>query len=221
VQFTEWEPIYLEIVREFGFSRQKDEESAAILDSLLAGKEECDDICLERIVGWEATVCGDGPNLDSDLDALSPRGTLISADGATSTLMHRRLWPDIIVTDLDGEVEPQLMANGSGAVVVVLAHGDNTAKVKEIVPRFRGPIVGTTQSTPFDGRRNYGGFTDGDRAVELARHFGARRVNLLGFDFENPRRAEGKDLERKRRKLKWARKIIFERNPIQVFLWTP
>jgi len=93
--------------------------------------------------------------------------------------------------------------------------------VKEIVPRFRGPIVGTTQSTPFDGRRNYGGFTDGDRAVELARHFGARRVNLLGFDFENPRRAEGKDLERKRRKLKWARKIIFERNPIQVFLWTP
>jgi len=52
--------------------------------------------------------------------------------------------------------------------------------------------------------RNYGGFTDGDRAVCIAEHFGAARVTLAGFDFDNPI----PDTPSKLRKLAWARKII-------------
>ena len=47
------------------------------------------------------------------------------------------------------------------------------------------------------------GFTDGDRAVFLADHFGAARIRLVGFDFETPN-AKDRDLRLKQRKLDWA-----------------
>ncbi|MDD1770842.1 MAG: DUF115 domain-containing protein [Methanomassiliicoccales archaeon] len=221
MRYSDWEPIYGQIAKEFGFSAEKDDASASILDSLVEGKKLLDEARLGSIIGTEATVCGDGPNLDEDLQTFSPRGTLLVADGATGRLMARRIWPDIIVTDLDGDVEPQHLANESGAVMVVLAHGDNLERIKEVVPRLLGPIVPTTQVRPHGHLSNFGGFTDGDRAVELARHFGARKVNLLGFDFRNPNPVGGKDLERKRRKLAWARKLIYDLNPPGVVLWSP
>jgi hypothetical protein len=88
-------------------------------------------------------------------------------------------------------------------------------------PLFRGRVVMTTQSSPFRQVRNYGGFTDGDRAVVLARHFGAQQIFLLGFDFLHPKPKKGKDPEVKLRKLAWARRIIFDQNPRQVSLWIP
>lgn len=221
MRYSDWEPIYVQIAKEFGFSPEEDDASASILDSLVTERRLLDEHHLGSMIGAEATVCGDGPNLDDDIRSFSPRGTLLVADGATGRLMERRIWPDIIVTDLDGEVEPQLLANESGAVMVVLAHGDNLGRVREVVPRLLGPLVPTTQVRPHGHLSNFGGFTDGDRAVELARHFGARKLNLLGFDFTNPNPVEGKDPERKRRKLAWAKKLIWELNPPGVVLWTP
>jgi uncharacterized Rossmann fold enzyme len=221
MRYSEWEPIYERIAAEFGFSREADDRSASLLDSLLKDENLCDESCLGSRIGIEATVCGNGPNLLRDLDSFSPRGTLLVADGATARVMERRIWPDIIVTDLDGETDQQLVANAAGAVMVVLGHGDNEDRIREVVPRLAGPVVPTTQVAPHGRLVNYGGFTDGDRAVELARHFGARKVNLLGFDFTEPTHEAGKDIERKRRKLAWAKRIILERNPVQVVLWTP
>jgi hypothetical protein len=67
--------------------------------------------------------------------------------------------------------------------------------------------MGTTQSRPFGRLHNFGGFTDGDRAVLMARHLGAP-TRLLGFDFDTPRLKEGRDVEVKKRKLAWARRLI-------------
>jgi len=51
------------------------------------------------------------------------------------------------------------------------------------VPKLRNPI-GTTQLKPFGKLHNFGGFTDGDRAVCLAEHFKAGLIILAGMDFE-------------------------------------
>lgn len=219
MDFPEWEPHYLRIVKEFGFSVKEDERAARILHELGAHKRQCGLGCLGRRVTEEVTVVGDGLDLESELTGDPPRGTVITADGATSKLMHAlgRV-PDIVVTDLDGDVADQLSANAQGAVVVVLAHGDNIEALKRYVPWFSGTITMTTQSRPFDRVYNFGGFTDGDRAVMLARHFGAKRIRLAGFDYSTPRPKEGKDPEVKRRKLEEAHRLIWDLNPPDVEL---
>jgi len=213
MDFAKWEPLYQQIVAEFGFSREGDEAAARLLWSLVRAKELCPPACLRRRIGAEVTVCGDAPSLEDELRRQPPSGTVIAADGATSVLLHALgNVPDIIVTDLDGDVADQLSANAQGAVVVVHAHGDNVDALRRYVPRFQGLIAPTTQAAPFDGIQNYGGFTDGDRAVMLARHFGATDIRLTGFDFEVPRPKEGRDAELKRRKLAWAKRLIYGEN---------
>ena len=68
---------------------------------------------------------------------------------------------------------------------------------------------------------NYGGFTDGDRAVCIARHFGAKEILMEGFDFENPRLRRGDDFEMSSKKLKWAERIIYDMNPPGIDLIRP
>jgi hypothetical protein len=43
--------------------------------------------------------------------------------------------------------------------------------------------IGTTEGKPFGNIRNFGGFTDGDRCVFLAKYFGAKSIILFGMDF--------------------------------------
>jgi uncharacterized Rossmann fold enzyme len=58
--------------------------------------------------------------------------------------------------------------------------------LRKWVPRFPGPLVGTTQSRPFGGIHNFGGFSDGDRAVFLAEALGASEVVIAGFFLDDP-----------------------------------
>ncbi len=183
-----------------------------LLKRLCREKSICDPSCLGRSIGREVTVFGLGKALEEELEEKEIRGTLMAADGAVEVLMDRGIRPDIITTDLDGPIHSQVKANVEGAVVVVLAHGDNMASIREQVPEFQGKITPTSQSRPPQGLYNFGGFTDGDRAVVIARHFGAQEIRLIGFDFEDPRPIEGKDAIVKSRKLQWARKIIFDMN---------
>jgi uncharacterized Rossmann fold enzyme len=212
--FEEWEPIYLRILDEFGFSRIEDERSARVLETLLIGKTICGEACISSRISEDVTICGDALSLAPDLRSLGIRGTVISADGATKTLIEAAVRPDIIVTDLDGDIRSQVQANQH-------AHGDNLATIEDLVKCFEGPIAGTTQSKPFGYLHNFGGFTDGDRAVMLARHFGAKRIRLLGFDFKEPRWKEGRGTAIKSRKLEWARSLIFDLNPPGVCLSIP
>ncbi len=205
MDFPEWEPIYLAIIKDFGYSRKKDEAAARLLHSIAGKKSSRKDVLKDIIKGNEISICGAAGSLQHDLKNIN--GIIIAADEATSVLMEYAL-PDIIVTDLDGNVEDQIKANEMGSIAVIHAHGDNIPAIKKYAPLFTGRVVLTTQSEPFDNVYNFGGFTDGDRAFLMAKHFEAREIKLFGFDFENPREKEGKDIEIKRRKLKWAKKLI-------------
>lgn len=77
--------------------------------------------------------------------------------------------------------------------------------------------MGTTQSKPLKNVYNFGGFTDGDRAVFLAIKLGAKKIILAGMDFgekitKYSRPKLSRDVEEadeiKKLKLKYAEKLI-------------
>ncbi len=207
MQFAEWEPIYLAILSDFGFLQSGDEEAAILLCDLLCGRISPLSAVKERISGHNVLVIGNAPSLGSELDSLDDlklreAARTIAADGATAVLLDRGIVPDIIVTDLDGPFDAILQANSRGAIVVVHAHGDNLDALRRCVPELKN-VVGTAQCRPPDGLCNFGGFTDGDRCVFLAREFGAASIKLVGFDFEDE-----SVTPRKKKKLGWAKKLI-------------
>ena len=61
----------------------------------------------------------------------------------------------------------------------------------------------TTQGRPFENIHNFGGFSDGDRAVYMARDFGAATIQLLGFDCDDESVTPVK-----KGKLIWARRLL-------------
>jgi len=203
--YDEWEEYYHLILEDFGFDQQKDELSAKLLSSRLVGEETTHEELADLMNGRVVTVAGDGPNLEEETD--KAKGVLISADEATSFLLEKGLVPDVVMTDLDGKVEALVKANERGALVIIHAHGENMDEIKKYAECCRGKGMGTTQSLPSGKIHNFGGFTDGDRGIFLADHFGATEINLIGFDFDNPR-DKGKNVEIKKKKLNWAYVLI-------------
>ena len=189
MEFGLWEKYYNEILNDFGFSRDNDEKSAKLLDEILSteGCLRLDD--LAEIVGFsdKFIVFGAGPSLEEDVKMLKndydlKDYVLISADGATTALINEKISPDIVVTDLDGRIDDILLANLRGANIVIHAHGDNIDKIANLTPFFNN-VLGTTQAQPIGNLYNFGGFTDGDRAIFLAVELYASEITLAGMDF--------------------------------------
>ncbi|WP_407412713.1 6-hydroxymethylpterin diphosphokinase MptE-like protein [Methanobrevibacter sp.] len=189
MEFGLWEKYYKEILDDFGFSRPGDEASAKLLDEILS-TEGCLTLDeLGEIVGFSSKfiVFGAGPSLKEHVQLLKEdydlkEYVLVAADGATTALIEERLSPDIIATDLDGNLDDILIANLRGANIVIHAHGDNIDKIASLTPYFTS-VLGTTQAQPVGNLYNFGGFTDGDRALFLAVALGAEEIILAGMDF--------------------------------------
>lgn len=213
-----WFSWYKELLHEFGFSREEDETSAKLLDKLLEtfGGLSPEDIPMKK----EVIVFGAGPSLKKNIKEIKNLNlsdfTLISADGATTALLEENIVPDIVVSDLDGEMDDILYANHEGSLMVIHAHGDNIERVKSCVPHLTR-VLGTTQSTPLNKVYNFGGFTDGDRCLFLAVELGAEYIILAGMDFgkivtkysrPDMNESEGRADEIKQLKLKYAKKLV-------------
>jgi uncharacterized Rossmann fold enzyme len=199
MNFEEWEPYYRDIIDYFAFDREMDEKAADILASLLTR----DDLPMLRDLchGKEVTVCGNAPRLLRDIPRV--KRPVFAADAASLVLLEADIRPDAVFTDLDGATDDYIEMNSAGTIMVVHAHGDNIPLLKHWVPRFPGPVVATTQSRPLSHVHNFGGFTDGDRAVFAADSLGALQVTILGFDLHDP------DVDHmKRGKLYWAEKLL-------------
>jgi hypothetical protein len=199
MEFKDWEPHYCEILAFFGFDRARDEEAARLLASLMPRDNllslaalTCDN---------PVSVCGNAPCLKDELGKI--HGVVFAADAAADVLDIHGIRPDAVFTDLDGASDRLLELNESGTIVVVHAHGDNIALLKHWVPRFKGPLVATTQSNPLPHVHNFGGFSDGDRAVFTADELGAEQITLIGFDLDDKEVGPVK-----RKKLFWARKLL-------------
>jgi uncharacterized Rossmann fold enzyme len=202
MDFKEWEPIYKEILRDFEWRRESDEQAARLLSRLLLGKSIDLTELRDKIEGKDVLVCGNAPTLSHDIQKIDvKRYMTIAADGATSALLEKGIVPDIIVTDLDGDIPEEIEASRRGAIMVVHAHGDNIDKLSLV--KGLSNVIGTTQSKPLSNIYNFGGFSDGDRCVFLAHAFGAMSITLIGFYFDDQNVTAIK-----KKKLAWARRLI-------------
>lgn len=186
-----WSKRYREISVALSLDPEKDREATAMLHNLIEPrKSELDSLlhCLEKLIrSRKAFIFGCGPSLDTHMDEVAGllRGLetpKIAADGATSALLEAGVRPDIIVTDLDGDVQDIAIASGEGAIVILHSHGDNMDTVSRWLPNLHN-VFPVTQTEPTALVHNFGGFTDGDKCLYLAAAFQATCVVLIGMDF--------------------------------------
>jgi len=216
--YKDWKPFYEKIVNDLKLNFEKDKDAAFLLDTIISKKKIISIKRLEKLIkNKEIIVFGAGHTLEKSIlkhKKSIEKKVKISADGATSALLKHNIIPDIIVTDLDGKISDLLYANNKGAIVIIHAHGDNIEKIKNYVKNFEGEIFGTTQIDPTSFKKlyNFGGFTDGDRAVFLANHFKAKKIFLTGFNFDENigeySFPDKKDKTMKLKKLKWCKFFI-------------
>ena len=216
--------IYEHIVRELNINPDRDREAARILSRIIC-KHTCDiDEVKKILTGFNAVIVfGAGPSLQLDVETAVSLGILnkvgvVAADGAACALLSSNITPHVVVSDLDGPRECLLKACKHGSFMFIHAHGDNIPLIKEIVPLLlSGKILGTTQTEEIECIRNFGGFTDGDRAVLLCDALGCKRIILAGMDFGEKVGRYSKyfklteeDLLRKRKKLKLGNMVLEE-----------
>lgn len=197
---------------------KKKKKAAEILDKLIHKKDiisinEFNNLINKKVV----FIFGAGPSLENKIIKNKidfEKKLKIAANGATSALLKNNIYPDIIVTDLDGCIKDQIYANNKGSIVIIHSHADNIEKILLYINFFQGKLMGTTQINPnfFNNIQNFGGFTDGDRAVFIADYFNAKEINLIGFDFNSKigkySFPQNKNLDLKIKKLKWCKYLI-------------
>lgn len=215
----DWNKKYLEISEKLNLDREKDRYSGEILRDLASGALADINEVKEKIENKKVIVFGAGPSLKEDLNKIIDLNlikdfVLIASDGAVKALLEEGIYPDFLVTDLDGDIDSILEANKK-CVVVVHAHGDNINEIRKYVPEMKS-VVPTAQTAVFGGNGkifNFGGFTDGDRAVFFALYFNASVIVLAGMDFgsevgEYSKKISGKRLAFKIEKLKIGKELI-------------
>ncbi|MFQ6087834.1 MAG: 6-hydroxymethylpterin diphosphokinase MptE-like protein [Candidatus Methanofastidiosia archaeon] len=174
----EWEIEYRKICKLLNIDPRKDEKATRILSELLTKRKDYLPKAIKLLKGKRAAVYGAGPSLEK---APITDYVKLSADGATSYLLKKKAFPEIVVSDLDGDMKDIINASKRG-IVFVHAHGDNIEKLEKYVPKIK-KIVGTTQVKERKKIYNFGGFTDGDRCFFIAKALGAREIEYYGMDF--------------------------------------
>lgn len=188
ILYNSWYEWYDIILDDFSFSKDEDVVSATLLDEKISktGKYDLSHISLSS----QSIVFGAGPSIKKHISFLKDnvdlnKYNLIAADGATTALLEEDIIPDIIVTDLDGNMEDIIKSNELGSILYVHAHGDNIEKINQYFDKL-DKIIPTCQCEAFGNLENYGGFTDGDRAVHIAVYsLNSRKIILAGMDFGN------------------------------------
>ncbi len=204
MRFDEWEPVYEAILESFGFDRAADERARDVLASQTTA---FDLETLSPIRGATVAVAGAGPSLESAaaLERAREADVVVAASTAVDVLERHDVSVDCMVTDLDKNPETVRRLTETGTPVAVHAHGDNVPAVRTVVPDCVDEFVlPTTQAEPRGQVRNFGGFTDGDRAAFLADHLGAARLAFVGWDFDDP----SVDAM-KAQKLEWAERLLY------------
>ncbi len=218
--YKEWKLFYEKIAQNLDLQLKYEKEAANVLNNLLKQKKKnlLSEKKLDQLISnKEVVVFGAGPSLEKTIikyKKMIENKVKIAADGATTALLQKNILPDVIVTDLDGEIIDQLQASSLGCITVIHTHGDNINKIKKYVSEFKGKIFGTTQINPqpYSHLYNYGGFTDGGRAVFLSDQFHAKKIYLAGFDFDEKigkySFAANKNKKLKLKKLKWCKYLL-------------
>lgn len=224
---AEWTEIYKNICLQLGIDRQTDINHVKRVHSLLpenySGNNPLN-MLLNRVKqkNSECIVFGAAPVLEIQFQSLIEnqysfnKVLTIAADGVTRLFRKNNLFPDVIVTDLDGIMEYRDEISSWPSYLVIHVHGDNEqllSKFWDFIPFER--TIFTTQTAELGQIFNFGGFTDGDRAISFALALGFTSILLVGFDLKVPpgkfskaNKWTKKKLDLKMKKLKIAEEIL-------------
>jgi len=206
-----WKTRYREIRNVFGYRKYDDLISAKKLNSKIGKRYPLSNI-KKTIRGQTVFIIGAGPSLSRSISTLKKYQniTKIVADGAVQALIEHKIKPQILVTDLDGDIESIKKIGRTKIPIIIHAHGNNYDKL-DIVSKLQNKI-GTTQTEKFGKLENFGGFTDGDRCVFLAENFHAKKIILFGMDFGDKigKYSKKKVMDRKTKlkKLEYGKKLL-------------
>jgi uncharacterized Rossmann fold enzyme len=204
MNFETWDPVYEAILADFGFDRAADERARDRFAEILGNRDPYD-LSQLQVSGGTVAIAGGAASLTDDLDTVEDADTVFAAGASVSRLQEAGLAVDCVVTDLDSAPELAVALAREGTPVVAHAHGDNVPAVEDYGPRLaEGALVPTTQAAPAGPVRNFGGFTDGDRAAFLADYLDADRLVFPGWDVEDPSVGP-----MKARKLVWAERLLY------------
>lgn len=197
MEWSDWKNRYLDILERLKIKQKDDEASAKLLEQhlesfMIISRSRIHQE-LVKIFKRPIIVAGAGPSLESDLIQIKKLemqkfAHIITADGATTAFRLNNIIPKVVVTDLDGELKSIFWALRKRALILIHAHGDNPHLISMFFRKYGSKLYnamlwGTSQSDPGKTLFNFGGFTDGDRAIFLGFHFQAPLIGLVGFDF--------------------------------------
>ena len=97
-----WEKKYNAIIKEFGYDKQQDHESAMLLNLIIKNPGQLKKI--RKIISKKSVfVVGAGPSLSSSIQYLKKYSKIpkVVADSAAKPLLENKIKIDIVVTDLD------------------------------------------------------------------------------------------------------------------------
>ncbi|MHA1683132.1 MAG: 6-hydroxymethylpterin diphosphokinase MptE-like protein [Promethearchaeota archaeon] len=143
--------------------------------------------------GEAIVIISPGPSMEgflNDDELVEQLGnyTICSVDGASNAILKTKLKVDLLVTDLDGiSIETlQEIHDHHHALCVIHCHGDNIDKLKRFLDTVEVDerYTFTTQVKPTRSVFNWGGFTDGDRAIFAAITLGFQTMYLLSMDLD-------------------------------------
>lgn len=202
MNFEIWESVYEAICADMGYERAADEAARDRLAALVGGRETLA-IDSDAVDGETVAVAAPGPHLEEAAEVRTA-DTVIAAGQAADRLLDRDLPVDVVVTDLDGHADRIPEFTRRGIPVAIHAHGDNVELLERVIPDCNHAMVlPTTQARPTEPVRNFGGFTDGDRAAFMADALGAERLRFPGWDLRDATVSPAK-----RRKLEWAARLL-------------
>ncbi len=197
MRWSDWKNSYTEIVKELELDFKADRKASDWLEEYFsfhqAQKKSLINQKLRRIFQNPVIIAGAGPSLEKDLiylmeSSLNLKSSLIAINGATTLFKEKNIIPTAVISDLDGDLSAIKWAIKSGSLTLIHAHGDNLNIVANFLNEFHDIILksdvwGTTQCKPKNILFNFGGFTDGDRAIFIGFHFQSPVIGLIGFDF--------------------------------------
>ena len=140
---------------------------------------------------------------------------VIAADGSVGAMLDFKSLT-CIVSDLDGGEHIDFAASRSQRFVIH-AHGDNILRWQKALnnwSNFSNPpnlVLSHQTNEILQGMHNFGGFTDGDRAVCFALWAGVEKekIELVGFSTQKVGVWSGTtNPETKMKKLSWMKKIL-------------
>lgn len=195
MEWTSWEPLYQKVAKELDLNITKDYEIAEKYKNLIEENliqkfsNRLQKIRSKKIkTVW---IIGAGPSLEHDFEIYRKYHTktnelLVGVDGACKFLLEQKFYPDIIFSDLDGSIEAIIKCLKHGSIIFLHAHGDNFNLIEnsfQVIKEF--DFIPTVQTKPVDPFLfNFGGFTDGDRAIStILSLLKSCDILLLGFTF--------------------------------------